>query len=281
MGAFNAHYGREATALFYTHVSDRHAPFYTASINGAGKAAHVIDGLLYHEADLRISTKHTDAGGVSDHVFASAHVLGIRFAPRIPNLAERRLYAFGAASIWPPLARFIAGRLDEKAIAAQWDDMVRLAASVRTGVVSASLILRRLGNYPRQNGLAVALRETARIERTLHTLDLLEQPALRRQATVALNKGESRNALARAVCFHRLGRLRDRTAKAQQHRASGLALVMARHLAVEHRLSRSRVRRGASPRRGDPGCPAGPSGAAWLAAHQPDRRLPVGRQQRV
>ena len=41
------------------------------------------------------------------------------------------------------------------------------------------------------------------------------------------NKGESRNALARAVCFHRLGRLRDRTAEAQQHRASGLALVTA------------------------------------------------------
>jgi hypothetical protein len=31
----------------------------------------------------------------------------------------------------------------------------------------------------------------------------------------------------RAVCFHRLGRLRDRTAEAQQHRAGGLALVTA------------------------------------------------------
>ena len=41
------------------------------------------------------------------------------------------------------------------------------------------------------------------------------------------NKSEIRNALARAVCFHRLGRLRDRTAELQQHRASGLALVTA------------------------------------------------------
>ena len=39
--------------------------------------------------------------------------------------------------------------------------------------------------------------------------------------------GETRSALARAVCFHRLGRLRDRTAEMQQHRASGLALVTA------------------------------------------------------
>ena len=42
-----------------------------------------------------------------------------------------------------------------------------------------------------------------------------------------MNKGEARNALAHAVCFHRLGRLRDRTVELQQHRASGLALVTA------------------------------------------------------
>lgn len=98
--------------------------------------------------------------------------------------------------------------------------MLRLTASVRTGTVSASLMLKRLGAYPRQNGLALTLREIGRIERTLFTLDWLEMPDLRRQATAELNKGEARNALARAVCFHRLGRLRDRSAELQQHRAS-------------------------------------------------------------
>jgi TnpA family transposase len=104
---------------------------------------------------------------------------------------------------------------------------LRFATSVGTGTASASLLLKRLGAYPRQNGLALALREIGRIERTLFILDWLELPGLRRQATAELNKGEARNALARAICFHRLGRLRDRTAKAQQYRASGLALVTA------------------------------------------------------
>jgi len=88
-------------------------------------------------------------------------------------------------------------------------------------------MLKRLGAYPRQNGLALALRQIGRIERTLYALDWLEQPALRRQATAELNKGESHNALSRAVCFHRLGRLHDPTAQNQQHRASGLALFTA------------------------------------------------------
>jgi TnpA family transposase len=145
VGAVNSHYGRDATTLLYTHVSARHAPFHTVAIPPSGEAAHVIDGLLYHEADLASAVHHTDGGGVSDHVFALSHVLGFRFAPRIPNLAERRLYAFGAAATWPALQRFIAGTIDTKLIAAHWDEVLRLAASVRTGRVSASLMLKRLG----------------------------------------------------------------------------------------------------------------------------------------
>ena len=170
---------------------------------------------------------HTDGGGVSDHVFALCHLLGFRFAPRIPNLDDRRLHTFGPATTWPTLEPFIAGKIDEALITTYWDDLLRLATSVRLGTVPASLMLRRLGSYPRQNGLALALREVGRIERTLVTLDWLDDPALRRQATAELNKGESRNALARAVCFHRLGRLRDRTLESQQHRAGGLNLVVA------------------------------------------------------
>jgi TnpA family transposase len=44
-----------------------------------------------------------------------------------------------------------------------------------------------------------ALREIGRIERTLFTLDWIRDPALRRRANAGLNKGEARNALARAI----------------------------------------------------------------------------------
>jgi TnpA family transposase len=103
-------------------------------------------------------------------------------------LPDRKLYAFGPASTWPALAPFIAGRPDEKLIAAHWADVLRFSCSIRTGVVSASLMLKRLGAYPRQNGLALALRELGRIERTLRTLDWIELPLLRRQTTAELNK---------------------------------------------------------------------------------------------
>ena len=64
MGGYNARHGhgREPSALFYTHVSSRHAPYHTVAIPSSGEAAHVIDGLLYHEADLSIAVHHTDGG---------------------------------------------------------------------------------------------------------------------------------------------------------------------------------------------------------------------------
>lgn len=77
------------------------------------------------------------------------------------------------------------------------------------------------------NHLFVALRELGPIERTLFTLDWLQNVELRRRVQVGLNKGESKNALARAVFFNRLGELRDRSFENQRYRASGLNLVVA------------------------------------------------------
>lgn len=79
-----------------------------------------------------------------------------------------------------------------------------MAVSVGSGHATASGMLRRLVAYPRQNGLAVALREISCIERTLFTLDWIRDPVLRRRAKAGLNMGEARNALARAVFFHHL-----------------------------------------------------------------------------
>ncbi len=147
----------------------------------------------------------------SEHIFALCSLLGFQFAPRIPDLKHRRLYSFGKLSDYPTLAPLIGGRINVALIRAYWTDILRIIASLRAGTVTASVTMRQLASHPRQNGIAAALRELGRMERTLFTLDWIEDPELRRSAGHELNKGETRNSLARAVFIHRLGEIRDRT----------------------------------------------------------------------
>ena len=82
-----------------------------------------------------------------------------------------RLYSFGRPSDYPTLEPLIAGRINVALIRAHWSEILRIIASLRAGAVTASLIMRQLASYPRQNGVAAALRELGRLERTLFTLD--------------------------------------------------------------------------------------------------------------
>ena len=143
------------------------------------------------------------------------------------DLKDRRLYAFRGQAVPEVLAGMVGGTVNTDHVRAHWDEALRLAVSVGSGHASASGMLRRLAAYPRQNGLAVGLREIGRVERSLFTLDWLRSGELRRRANAGLNKGEARNALARAVFFHRLGELRDRSFENQAFRASGLNLLVA------------------------------------------------------
>jgi TnpA family transposase len=224
----NARYGREPGVTFYTHVSDQYGPFHTKVINATVRdATHVLDGLLYHETDLDIQEHYSDTQGYTDQVFAMTHLLGFRFAPRIRDLSDKKLYTIRKPGCYPALAPLIGGAIKTKQVASHWDEILRLASSIKLGTVTASLILRKLASYPRQNGLAWALRELGRIEKTLFTLEWLQDPELRRRVNVGLNKGEARNALAKAVFFNRLGEVRDRSYEDQRYRASGLNLVVA------------------------------------------------------
>ena len=227
-GHINPRYGSEPGRLFYTHISDQYAPFSTRVVNvGVRDSTYVLDGLLYHESDLRIEEHYTDTAGFTDHVFGLMQLLGFRFAPRIRDLGDTKLYIDGSAADYPALAPLIGGKLNIRQIQTHWDEILRLAASIKQGTVTASLMLRKLGSYPRQNGLAVALRELGRIERTLFILDWLQSVELRRRVQAGLNKGEARNAMARAVFFNRLGEVRDRSFEQQRYSASGLNLVTA------------------------------------------------------
>ncbi len=224
----NAKYGRDPVTLVYTHISDRYAPFHAKSISSTVRdATHVLDGLLNHRTEIQTDEHYTDTSGYTEHIFALCHALGFRFAPRIRDLADHRLFCFEKPSEYGTLKFLIAGKVHVKTIRDNWDEYRRLIASLRAGTASPSLLISKLAGYPRQSRLAGALREIGRIERTLFTLEWLQDPELRRRVTIGLNKGEAHHTLKRAIRFYRKGSISDRTRLEQDIHAMALNLVVA------------------------------------------------------
>jgi TnpA family transposase len=67
------------------------------------EAPYVLDGLHHqaHQTDLRITEHYTDTAGATDHVFGLCLLLGFRFAPRIKDLKDRKLYTINKPSTYP------------------------------------------------------------------------------------------------------------------------------------------------------------------------------------
>ena len=227
-GSINVHYGSEPGQKIYTHVADTYAPFHTRLISAtAAEAPYVLDGLVAHGTGIEPVTHYADTGGSSDHVFSLAHLLGFRFVPRLRDLADRKIGTFEGQGRYPALASLIGRPINTAVIRESWDEIVRMAASIKAHAVLPSVMLKKLAAHRRQNRLDFALQEIGRIERALFTLDWLESKALRQKCQAGLNKGEARHFLAQAVFVHKQGRLRDRTFDDQALKASGLNFVTA------------------------------------------------------
>ena len=223
----NPHYGLNKGTTIYRFVSDQFSTFYTKVINtNARDAVHVIDGLLYHETELCIDEHYTDTAGYTDQIFALSHLLGYRFAPRIRDIDDAKLYALTKITEYENVANILQGKINTNIIRDNYEDVLRLACSIRDGKVSGSLMMSKLGSYARQNSLATALREMGRIEKTIFILDYISNETLRRRIQRGLNKGEAMNALAKNIFFGKRGVFMEREMQDQLQRASALNILI-------------------------------------------------------
>jgi len=150
-----------------------------------------------------------------------------KFSPQIKNLKGRQFHAFDKADAYPALKEHIGGSINTALILECWDEILRLAVSIKTKTTVPSVILKKLSSERKKpSQLAKALSELGRIERTLFMIEWYSNPDLRKRCRAGLNKGEAAHKLKRAVFFHERGEIRDRSFESQAFRASGLNLVV-------------------------------------------------------
>ena len=228
MNMVNAKYGSDPGLKAYTHVSDQFAPFASQTIPATvSEAPYILDGLLMNEVGRQVREQYADTAGFTDHLFGTSAMLGYRLVLRIRDLPSKRLYVFNPDAAPKELRKLVGGKIREELIVANWPDLFRCAATMAAGKIRPSQLLRKLASYPRQNDLAVALREVGRIERTLFIIEWILDTDMQRRAQIGLNKGEAHHALKNALRIGRQGEIRDRTAEGQHYRIAGLNLLTA------------------------------------------------------
>ena len=217
---------------FYSFVADNYAPFYSTPIECTERdAAYVLDGLLYHEADLEIDEHYTDTHGYTECQFAAFAALGKRFCPRIRSLQQQRIYRADDdparyGPLWPMLeARDRRLRIDW--VEEQWDQIGRFFCSMATGHTTASVAMKRIHAFGGGNHFYRAVRELGRVFKTEFILEYLARPTLRRRVRQGLLKSEELHALARSVFYGKLGRADWRDFRRQTSTASCLTLILA------------------------------------------------------
>jgi TnpA family transposase len=218
---------RGAAMKAYFHIADNLAPYYSRVLEStAHEAPYIIGAWLHHETGLKIYVHYADAGGYTDTLFGLSHLLGFYLALRFGSLKERRLFRMRRnLDAYPNIKALFSDPINTRAIREGWEDLLRLTASVKTGVVSAARVLRKLNAHHPETRLYKALREVGRIAKTLFLLDYISDQALRRRVLVGLNKGESYNSLTRALFIGQTGVLKSRAIKDQADQISCLRLL--------------------------------------------------------
>jgi len=103
--------------------------------------------------------------------------------------------------------------------------MLRVAASLKYGHVTASLIVGKLSRADRQNTLAAALKEYGALRRTIYAARYLAGEDYRRKISRQLNKGESMHALRRDVFYAHEGAVHRHHLQAQTEQAWCLTIA--------------------------------------------------------
>jgi TnpA family transposase len=92
-----------------------------------------------------------------------------------------------------------------------WDDLLRVAASVKGGHATAALAVGKLCSSRRQqNALAAAIKKYGALRRTVFAARYLADETYRRRIGRQLNKGENLHAFKRSLAYAGEGALRRR-----------------------------------------------------------------------
>ncbi len=195
------YFGQSQGVSAYTFGDERSLLWHSLMISAADReSTYVIDGLMHNDV-VKSDIHSTDSHGYSETIFALTHLLGFSFAPRIKKLHKQRIYLFRGhdRKIREGWRIRPNNYVNEALIQENWDDLLRLVATIKLKENTASDIFRRLNSYSRQHALYQTLKAFGQIIKSLFILRYIKDLDLRQAIEKQLNKVELANKFTRAV----------------------------------------------------------------------------------
>lgn len=112
---------------------------------------YVRDGLIANQTGIRPEMVSTDTAGASEVIFALTWALGHRWAPRLADLPDMRLWRIDRHAPSGPLDGLTRNQIHTRLIAELWDEICWLTASLRGGTPAPA---RRVSSGRRSPGVS-------------------------------------------------------------------------------------------------------------------------------
>jgi TnpA family transposase len=225
-GPNRKYFGPERGITYYNFSTDQYAGFHNIVIPGTLRdSIYILEGLLEQQTSLRPVEIMTDTAGASDVVFALFWLLNYQFSPRLADIGGARFWRIDPNADHGALNALSNHRIGVDRFVRHWEDILRIAGSLKLGAIGASELIRSLLKSDRPSSLTRAIANLGRIPKTIHLLTYLDDETYRRRILVQLNRGEGRHALARKICHGQRGEIRKRYREGQEDQLSALGLV--------------------------------------------------------
>lgn len=178
------------------------------------------------QKEVDVERLAVDTHGYTDFAMAMAKLLGFALCPRLARVDERKLYVPSSMRNVPQsLSEHVLPGISLKQIASEWDNLVRLAASMDTGVTSAVVALARFGSASSDSPVYRAGVHLGRLIRSIYLCDYLASEEMRRAIHKILVHGEAVHQLQRAICAGTFSKPRGRQ-ESELYAASGSLTLM-------------------------------------------------------
>ena len=220
------YFGRRKGATYLNMVNDQGMETAGIVLSGTPRdSLHAIDLMYLRDGGRRPEILISDTGSYTDMVFGLLKLLGVGYRPELADLPDQKLWRIDTASNYGPLDAAARGRVDLARVKRHWPDLVRVAASVHAGEVSASDVMRMLQHGGNPTQLGDALAHFGRIFKTLHVLAYVDAESYRRAIKRMRNLQEGRHGMAKYVFHGRRGELRETYHAGMEDQLGALGLV--------------------------------------------------------